>query len=147
MRIKRLARKAVFITATVMVLAGFSTGIAGTASAAPTSAVSVSAVASGGTPAVPHMPASCGTHFCTIGLVPHAGEYIIQVFNCSPPKQYKSITNPIYAMQNNCSNRVYWFDRGVIGGCLNPHSSKSGVGRFGTVTIIETSSSRSPTGC
>jgi hypothetical protein len=131
MHIKRLARKAVFITAAVMVLVGFSTGIAGTASAAPTS--HVSAVASGGTPAVPHMPAQCGNNFCTLGLSTR-GEYIIQVFRCSPHGTYHGIRIPIYGMQNNCSFRVYYFNPGTH--CVSPHSSQAGVGRFGNVDEI-----------
>lgn len=137
MRIKRLARRAVFITAAAMVLVGFSTGIAGTASAAPTSAVSVSvsAVASGGTTAVLRMPASCGTHFCTLGLAggPHPFEYIIQVFGCVLGG-HSNITNPIYGMQNNCGRRVYWYNPSSH--CIEPHSSLAGVGRFGHVYSI-----------
>jgi|SwirhisoilCB1_FD_contig_31_20793176_length_767_multi_3_in_0_out_0_1 hypothetical protein len=140
MHIKRLARKAVFITAAVMVLAGFSAGIAGAASAAPTSTVSVPAVASVGI-TVPKMPVLCSSHFCTIGLSLR-GLYVIQVFNCSPPTSYSRINNPssIVQMQNNCSIRVYWLSKGGGHGCVNPHSSKGGQGRFGTVTNITTSS-------
>jgi hypothetical protein len=144
MHVRRLARKAVFITAAIMVLAGFSTGIAGTASAAPTSHVSaVAAVASVGTTA-PRMLPNC-TQFCTfdVGI---RGLILLQQFSCSPPRSYSRITNPIFEMVNNCSIRVYWLNR-TGHGCLNPKSAKSGVGRFGTVTNITTSSDRTPTGC
>jgi hypothetical protein len=132
MHIRRLARKAVFITAAVMVLVGFSAGIAGTASAAPASHVSaVSAVASAGT-TVPKMPVRCPNEFCTIGI---EGRYVItlQTFRCSPHGTYHGIINPIYVMQNNCSFRVYYFDPGT--GCVSPHSSK-GQSPFPTVDEI-----------
>jgi hypothetical protein len=135
-RIKWLARKAVFITAAVMVLVGFSTGIAGTASAAPTStvsAVSSSPVTSGAAATVPRMPANCGNHFCTLGLSGHS-EFIIQEFNCVNQVHHPGIINPIYGMQNNCSNRVFYYNPHRQ--CVNPHSSIAGVGRFGQVNTI-----------
>lgn len=138
MRIKRLARKAVFITAAVMVLVGFSTGIAGTASAAPTSAVSVSAVAFGGTTAVPHMPAGCTTGVCTLGLAggPHPFEYVIQRWTCAIAL-HSGIVNPVFGVVNNCSTRVWTHAQPPHPVCISPHSTKTGVGRFGNVTNVQ----------
>jgi hypothetical protein len=132
MRIRRLARNAMFIMVAAMVMGGFSTGIAGATSAAPTSTVSaVSAVPSGGM--APRMPLGC-TGFCTYALTTH-GLVLIQQFNCTPrPKGYSNVRNPIYQMTNTCGVRVWYFNPN--GNCMNPHSSRAGVGRFGTVTGI-----------
>jgi len=144
MRIRRLARNAAFITVAAMVMGGFSTGIAEATSVATTNTVtsavsSVSPMTPGGT--TYRMPVSCGNHFCTLGLAPRVGEYIIQEFSCAGPKGYSRITNPIYGMQNNCSVRVWYFNPG--GHCISPHTSLAGVGRFGTVTGIGVSTNHS----
>jgi hypothetical protein len=125
MRIRRLARKAVFITAAVMVLAGFSTGISGAANAAPASP----AVTSSGT--IHRMPLGC-TGFCTYELTTR-GLILIQEFACVLGG-HSGIRNPIYQMTNTCANRVYWYNPSQH--CIEPHSSLAGVGRFGTVYNI-----------
>lgn len=138
MHIRRLARNATFIMIAAMVMGGFSTGIAGATSAAPMS--TVSAVSSGGG-AIPRMPASCGYHFCTLGLAPRVGEYIIQEFSCTIATNHGGIRNPIYGMQNNCSVRVWYTN--PSGHCISPHTSLAGVGRFGTVITIGVSTNHS----
>jgi hypothetical protein len=138
MRIRRLARNAAFIAVAATVMGGFATGIAQATSVVPTSTVSASSVTSGGTAPrvnIPNMPASCGVHFCTLGLAggPHPFEYIIQEFACVLGG-HSNITNPIYGMQNNCGRRVYWYNPSSH--CIEPNSSLAGVGRFGHVYSI-----------
>jgi hypothetical protein len=131
MRIRRLARNVAFIAVVAMVMGGFTTGIAKAASEAPASTVSVTSVTSGG--AITRMPLGC-TGFCTYALTTR-GLVLIQQFNCTPrPKGYSNVRNPIYQMTNTCGVRVWYFNPN--GNCMSPHSSRSGVGRFGTVTGI-----------
>jgi hypothetical protein len=134
MRIRRLVRNAAFIAVVAMVMGGFTTGIAKAASEAPASTVSVTSVTSvtsGG--AITRMPLGC-TGFCTYALTTR-GLVLIQQFNCTPrPKGYSNVRNPIYQMTNTCGVRVWYFNPN--GNCMSPHSSRSGVGRFGTVTGI-----------
>ena len=141
MRIRRLARDAVFITVAVMALGGFSTGIAGAASAAPMS--TVSAVSSGGG-AIPRMLPSCNTPAVCTYDVGIRGIILLQRFSCAGPKSYSRITNPIFQILNACPVRVWYLNGapGSGGHCLNPNSNQSGVGRFGTVRGIGVSTNR-----
>jgi hypothetical protein len=128
MRIRRLARDALFITVAVMVLGGFSTGIAGAASSAPTNSTVTSSSA------IHKMLGGCKTPaVCTFDVGIH-GIILLQRFSCRAGGVYSRIINPIYQILNACPTRVYYFNR--LGGphyCLNPHSNQAGVGRFGTV--------------
>ena len=138
MRIRRLARNAVFIAVAVVVLGGFSTGIAGAASAAPTS----SAVTSSN--AIHRMLPSCNTPAVCTYDVGIRGIILLQRFSCAGPKAYSRITNPIFQILNACPVRVWYFNgaAGSPGHCLNPNSNQSGVGRFGTVRGIGVSTNR-----
>lgn len=134
MHIRRLARNAAFIAVAAMVTGGFATSIAQATSVAP--ARTVSAVAHGGTiPGVKKMPADCTTGVCTIGLSSH-GEYIIQRWDCTVVT-HGGIINPVYGVVNNCSGRVWTHAEPPMPVCISPHSSKSGVGRFGSVTNVQ----------
>jgi hypothetical protein len=138
MRIRRLARDAVFITVAVMVLGGFSTGIAGATSAAPTS----SAVTSSS--AIHRMLPSCNTPAVCTFDVSIRGIILLQRFPCTVRKAYSNITNPIFQILNACPTRVWYFNPGSSAGhCLNPNSNQSGFGRFGTVRGIGVSANRS----
>lgn len=138
MHIRRLARNAVFITVAAVVMGGFSTGIAGATSVAPTSTVSVSAVASGGT--ILRMPQGCNAPaVCTFDVTTR-GIVLLQRFPCTAPKGYGTIRNPITQILNACPTRVYYFN--PTGHCLNPNSNQGGVGRFGSVNGIGVSTNR-----
>lgn len=142
MRIRRLARNAAFIAVAVMVMAGFSTEIAGAASTAPASPVA-SAVSSSG--AIPRMLPSCNTPAVCTYDVGIRGIILLQRFSCAGPKTYSRITNPIFQILNACPVRVWYLNGapGSGGHCLNPNSNQSGVGRFGTVRAIGVSTNRS----
>jgi hypothetical protein len=135
MHIKRLARKAVFITAAIMVLAGFTTSVAATASAAPTSHVSAVSAAAPARTTVPEMPQWCPGQFCALGQL---GRYlgVVQAFGCTINQIHTAVNgNDVYEMVNNCGTAVdYYYNGGSTRGCVNAHSAKAGVGRFPNIS-------------
>jgi hypothetical protein len=144
MHIRRLARNAAFIAVAATVTGGFATGIAQATSVTPTSTVSsVPSVTSGGT--APRMPQGC-TKVCTfdVGI---RGLVLLQQWPCTPAL-HSGITNPVFEVVNNCSTRVWTHAEPPKPVCISPHSAKSGVGRFGTVSNVQvvTATSNCPAG-
>jgi hypothetical protein len=134
MRIRRLARKAVFITAAVMVLIGFSAGIAGAASAAPASpAVTSSSAIHRMLPGCTPQPQFCTYASSIRGLL------LLQKFGCEEHEQHTAQNGGnIFEMVNGCHTRVYYYygPGNEDEGCINGNTSQSGVGRFPKVGVF-----------
>jgi hypothetical protein len=134
MRIRRLARKAVLIMAAVMLLAGLSTGVAGTASAAPASTVSVASSA-----AIHRMLPGCTPQpkFCTYASSIR-GILLLQKISCAAGHGANSVNgNIIFQMFNGCGTRVYYYWNGTKNhGCINQHSTSSRSGGFPNITFF-----------
>jgi hypothetical protein len=128
MRIRRLARDAVFITVAVMVLGGFSIGIAGATSAAPTSSAVTSSSAIHRMLPGCNAPAVCTFDSSIRGLV------LIQKFSCAAPRMHNNIHTPIFEIANLCSAQVYWYNSSSH--CMSPNSVSAGAGRFSGITAI-----------
>ncbi len=125
MHIRQLARNAALITVAAIVTAGFSTGIAQAASAAPASTISVASapVTPGGTAPRVLMPTCPKYTFCAYGGTRFP--YLAQSFTCAE-NIHNAVADTITRMVNNCTaHAVYHYYKSGGDGCVSASSSQS----------------------
>lgn len=123
MHIRQLARNAALITVAAIVTAGFSTGIAQAASAAPTSTISASApVTPGGTGRV--LMQNCSLYeFCAYEVAGSRELVLAQSFTCAEAN-HNAVAAIIVLWINRCTAHAVYYYYGSHDGCVSASSQQ-----------------------